>query len=176
MTAFFVASCGTAETAAHVRRVGTTSTSHAGGNGTVKTPVVIAAYVLTEMPTGFSQLRKFEVLDPDGATAHIRWFSASGNGPTLTTNLTAGTGVGLRALDMARSRANEMLAESRRSGVSIPTPVDITINGNLGIAYSDPLGWRSLLWVVGDDAVMSVTGLKFSDAILRKVAQGVQFS
>ena len=29
--------------------------------------------------------------------------------------------------------------------------------GKQGIAYSDPLGWRSLSWVVDDNAVMAIT-------------------
>ena len=72
-----------------------------------------------------------------------------------------------------RALAADLVTQSQQAGISLPPPTDTRVHDQPGIAYSDPLGWRSLFWVVDQDAVMSVTGLRFDDAQLQQIAEGV---
>ena len=76
---------------------------------------------------------------------------------------------------MAKALATEHVQSAKEAGTSIPDPKDVTVNGKAGLAYSDPLGWRSILWVVDDNAVMSVTGLRMDDQALMTFAEGIEF-
>ena len=129
----------------------------------------------SQLPASLVEIRRKELPTPTGGIAHIRWFSAAGLAPTLTTNLTTGHGVGVRALAEKRALAADLVTQSQQAGISLPPPTDTRVHDQPGFAYSDPLGWRSLFWVVDQDAVMSVTGLRFDDAQLQQIAEGVRF-
>ena len=176
VTGFFVGSCGGTETAAKVGRTEpTTATNPPVSAPTAKADSGVSTYEPARLPAAFVEIRRKELSTPTGGTAHIRWYSASGPAPTLTTNLTTGRDVGLQALAEKRALAADLVAQSHQAGISLPPPTDIPIHDQPGIAYSDPLGWRSLFWVVDQDAVMSVTGLRFDDAQLQQIAEGVRF-
>lgn len=176
VTGFFVGSCGGPETAAKVGRVApTTAPNSLSSAPTAKADSAISTYEPARLPASLVEIRRKELPTPTGGTAHIRWFSTSGPAPTLTTNLTTGHHVGLRALATKRALAADLLAQSHQAGISLPPPTDLPVHDQPGIAYSDPLGWRSLFWVVDEDAVMSVTGLRFDDAQLQQIAEGVRF-
>ncbi len=175
VTGFLVGSCGGTETAAKVGRVEpTAATNPLPSAPTAKADSGVSTYEPARLPASLVEIRRKELPTPTGGIAHIRWFSASGLAPTLTTNLTTGHGVGVRVLAEKRALAADLVTQSQQAGISLPPPTDTRVHDQPGIAYSDPLGWRSLFWVVDQDAVMSVTGLRFDDAQLQQIAEGVR--
>lgn len=135
----------------------------------------ITGYDVGGLPAGLAETRRYEQTTPTGGTAQIRWYSVSDSGPTLTTNLTTGKDIGASALADTRARAADLITQSERDGISLPAPTEFAVHGQPAVAYSDLLGWRSLSWVVNRDTVMAITGLRFSDAQLQQIAEGVRF-
>ena len=156
---------------ARVEQTTTTASSARDTQG-----AAVSGYELDLLPPGFAEIRRQDTATPTGGTAHIRWFSTSDLAPTLTTNLTTGTDVGIHALADTRARAADLATQAQRSRASLLAPADVSINGQPGLAYSDPLGWRSLTWAVDRDAVMSVTGLNIDDTELQRIAEGARFA
>ncbi len=142
---------------------------------TTSVPGPVTGYSFTTTPPGLKQIRSYSLATPTGGTAQIRWFSASGDAPTMTSNLTTGEGVGTTALAATKSRADEIQRESAQAGAPVTAPREVAIGGKQGIAYSDGLGWRSLGWVVDDNAVMAITALHVDDATIISIARGVTF-
>ena len=174
LVALLLAACASSSSTASAR-ASRAAKPAADSTTTGGSPVVVTAYQMTRMLPGLVQIRSYQIPTPTGGVAQIKWFSKSGNGPALTSNLTTGHGVGITAIGMATSVADENLKETAQSGASPPDLQKVVVNGRAGIAYSDPLGWRSVLWVVDDNTVMSVTGLRLDDATLLPVAEGVTF-
>ena len=153
-----------------------------GASGTAETSstsappaqnVPITGYAVAP-PDGLTELRSYDVAAPNGGTAHIKWFGLKGGAPTVTSNLLTEDGAGIKAMDMAKTLAAEHMKTASSIDKALPAPKDVTINGKPGYAYSDPLGWRAVLWVADDNAVMSVTALRMDDSSLVTFAESVQ--
>lgn len=131
-------------------------------------------YSVEFVPPGLTLVREYDTPEPDGATAYLRWFAPDGStSPVLTVNVMVGTDAKAR-LDQLPAYAAELADAAQRESVELPPFERTTVRGAEALAYSDPIGWRSLSWSPRGDILVAVNGLRFSTDELLQVAEQVQ--